>query len=1423
MPGQKVILSPCGLYTNVNQLGKIPEGGLLEARNVVISKPGVLQCRRGSTPTWFSLAGWSGNTPIPGPTPLRLFNAKLRVGGDGDTGWLGTATPGVLLMSSDGTMRWSVNGLTFSKINPIYGQEEIQLAPIDGDRHWYGFEQNGTYYVATTHGIIAVGRPLPVDPNNANDLRHAGYYPAGVPAGLSTEATIDLVSAGAAIRKDSQVAYRFCFGYRDENGIPHLGAPSTRAVVINTDMTNPRNVSVKTAIPPGVIPGRHFWQLYRSLPSSSKDVDPGDDEGLIYEGVIPVAANITSASRTTNVATLGTAADHGYTLGQEIRLANDIVAVPPAAPTTFYRMSVQNVGGNTVRCTTYTYDAGGNHVDTAFIDYSIPGYFATDANAVEATSFLFKNSVTGEQFCVALGTTHILHCNVYGGVTGWTDVGFTIDNAVADESRDMIYLIGRPNGSNVGTTFDYNRSAFRYTEYSMRTKAVTFAGTKNALQPSATDAVTEYHIARAYLGLYRPVAGTTTNVILAYVDTAKRARCKISSGYSSWLDFAFNFVEQQDGTFVTPHIEADAHIYGDTYLRGDTGELVSIFTVANLAPGGTNTSPASAIYIVTNNYLYSSKFTRNYTQTGTYLNDQRKGFNAIRCDRQYGNIAVVSVEDNLSVRVHYLTTAWNPVQDTVPVYSALTSLTGLSGMMWALSPDVPSGGQSKMVVDYYNGTTWVAYKLNLATHAATSWNPVNYPSMRGSANLNGGAGNIIPAGIYTIATVPTSSSLTINATGSNFTTISCNVNAEVTSIGFLDGVLSGYIGPYLYTSNVQEGAINANYAPPFARDISLFRTYAFYANCNQPAGLNITLTQIDEGAGYGGIAAGDILYIGASSAIASDTESVQNRTFKVYTALNSSLTYLPDRIKATLESLAKVVNYNHDTFKNTITLMNDSSGMSFATMFLRSVDPSQNVIFRHIRVTSLVSTAFSPYDVIVQSIQEQNVLYYSKSNIPDAVPLLNSIRIGQDNKPIRRIVAARDCMFIFKDDGCFILRGYGPPWQVDPYDLTLQLAAPDTAVVLENAVFGLFTRGVFKVSDSNVELLSLPIQDQLERYMAGDLRQLGASLGYGAADNADRKFLLWLPDETDLDKASKAYVYDTVTETWTVWEQPSYHTICYNEQRLIQAYKDRCYGSSYTLDVPCIKNEQKTLTYDDLNDGAYFGEPIEDAINDVREAAPTFTMECDVTNRRVRFANYSVGVPVVRGDTIYYAYKSGTPYGNTRWSGICLNDANVGDWISVSADMPIAWDGDTVPVNVFKGINQLVQFAPAFPGTPAASNHFSELALSFREAYWGYFELNIERPMESTDYADSIGIIPFNGMDHFGVQNTYTLKSQPSINGAYRTRVGQKNFIRTYIPRDQQRGTVILPGYEVRVANWPVEVDGIYLVMTQGPTSFTRR
>lgn len=153
-------------------------------------------------------------------------------------------------------------------------------------------------------------------------------------------------------------------------------------------------------------------------------------------------------------------------------------------------------------------------------------------------------------------------------------------------------------------------------------------------------------------------------------------------------------------------------------------------------------------------------------------------------------------------------------------------------------------------------------------------------------------------------------------------------------------------------------------------------------------------------------------------------------------------------------------------------------------------------------------------------------LHFSKTGIPEAVPLLNYLDIGSANYPIRRILAVGTSLFIFKDDGVFRVTGYDTTsLQVEAFDPTVRLLAYNSPAKLANFIYAWTNQGVVALNESGVQVLSRPIDAALLPVVPSLVAANGYAAGVGY--ESERLYLLCLSD--------KVYVYNLLAEAWTSW------------------------------------------------------------------------------------------------------------------------------------------------------------------------------------------------------------------------------------------------------------------------------------------------
>lgn len=243
---QKLNLKIVGLYTNPNQLSEIPEGSLLEAKNIVIDRGGVIESRRGQS-------------------VVHTFSDAVKQ---------------IYEFQSFIIVNYG-NKLAY-QLNDNYDF-------LDYDGNYFSFAglkikstlSNKNIYFATISGVKKL--------SSINDL---ALSDSGIFKALDGNGTAIVPPSGTGwLPHDKAVAYRLVWGFRDANNNLLLGSPSGRTIVTGTGSSGNYNVSLTFQIPLGITT-EYFYQIYRSS-LVDKTIEPSDDLQLVYEGV-PTSPQITA-------------------------------------------------------------------------------------------------------------------------------------------------------------------------------------------------------------------------------------------------------------------------------------------------------------------------------------------------------------------------------------------------------------------------------------------------------------------------------------------------------------------------------------------------------------------------------------------------------------------------------------------------------------------------------------------------------------------------------------------------------------------------------------------------------------------------------------------------------------------------------------------------------------------------------------------------------------------------------------------------------------------------------------------------------------------------------------------------------------------------------------------------------------------------
>jgi hypothetical protein len=424
----------------------------------------------------------------------------------------------------------------------------------------------------------------------------------------------------------------------------------------------------------------------------------------------------------------------------------------------------------------------------------------------------------------------------------------------------------------------------------------------------------------------------------------------------------------------------------------------------------------------------------------------------------------------------------------------------------------------------------------------------------------------------------------------------------------------GLIGAGAYTNPSVEGLGGANGPVPAAACTAEFRGSVFLGNITTE--MATTLTLVAVGAPLG-LQAADTVTIDASDA--GVPRAAQVLTAGVDFTLVTTGT-AAQNVRDTAVNIASAIskNTNWNTTANAHATYISTNDSVPGLLYLRgkktwtslTVTVSRTTAWRESTESTTVPQTF------------KNRLVWSKQQQPEHFPALNYQDIGSSQAAIQNIVATRDALFVFKEDGIWRLTGSGGVWDIQPLDPTMHLNGPRTAVAFENAVFALFDSGVGRVTDAGVEMLSTPIYPDLERLLTPAAIATTQAVAFGIAYHSAHKYILWLPTLSTDTVATQAYVFDSWTGAWSRWTPPTGCAGFYDGT--VGPADDRL----YMVDGTSVWQERKTGTDADYQDQdgvpvpavvryapKFGGNP--GALNHFREVALMF--------RRAQFATASVG------------------------------------------------------------------------------------------------------------------------------------------------------------------------------------------------------
>lgn len=479
------------------------------------------------------------------------------------------------------------------------------------------------------------------------------------------------------------------------------------------------------------------------------------------------------------------------------------------------------------------------------------------------------------------------------------------------------------------------------------------------------------------------------------------------------------------------------------------------------------------------------------------------------------------------------------------------------------------------------------------------------------------------------------------------------------------------------------------------------------------------------------------------------------------------------------------------------------------------------------------SVTFGLTEVNSDNEVQPNVLFFSKYQEPEAVPIVNQIPIGPKDKQIVRILPLRESLFILKEDGVYRLTGEQGNFIVDLFDSSVTIGAPDSAVALNNQIYVLTDQDVTTISDTGASIISRPIENTIVKVTSSQFDFRLTS--FGVAYENDRSYLLWVPTISSDTVATQCFRYDSFTNNWTrypiskvsgivnpsdtkLYLGPADENFIEQERKNFDRtdYADREISltlpadSVGDLEIELSSNadaeigdalvQTQYLTISQFNrllkkldldtsvaDSDYFstlgvvaGDELRNPVNNL---ATKLDADTGVTD--TNYAALLVGTdtfPVIQSDFNIIVNKlnldTGVDFVNyTTSDGTLTLEVIITEVIKNSNLVDVAFNIPFIegPISLFKGIQAEVVWAPHTFGDPSVMKQVNEATIMFEDTIFSSAEVAY-----ASDLSPSFEEIDFNesGPGDWGL----FIWGQQNWGGQ-----GSSVPFRTYIPRDKQR------------------------------------
>lgn len=351
-----------------------------------------------------------------------------------------------------------------------------------------------------------------------------------------------------------------------------------------------------------------------------------------------------------------------------------------------------------------------------------------------------------------------------------------------------------------------------------------------------------------------------------------------------------------------------------------------------------------------------------------------------------------------------------------------------------------------------------------------------------------------------------------------------------------------------------------------------------------------------------------------------------------------------------------------------------------------------------------------------------NFLVPSKDGQPESVPIGSGFPCG--TTPIRRVLALRESAIVLSDV-VGILSGTGRDnISYSELDSTTRLIAPESAVVVNDAVYAMSNQGVVRISPQGVTIASRDIERDLIR-----LSRLSnfATLAFAVGYETDRSFILAVPTDESDTQCTFIWRYHAFTDAWT-------HAIASVSCGVVDPSTDQLLLADQ--DASLVRRERKTFTRTDYADDA---------------------LTVAITSSSGTTVNLSDASLLLPRDLLV---QGANEVRIASLVGNALTMASTATWSNGAA-------------TAYRPIDCVIELLPFTGGEPALMKQFTELHLVFREAEFLGLDVAFANDFfPNFDYGVTVGVA-----DPQSAWSDLPMGSDPQ----------NEQIIRVFVPREVQR------------------------------------